>query len=123
MFQPLDFSSLWDGFTFNMPASSLKTEKKKDNTDEKDIPKKDSNPPSDYKNKDIPNVESVISKLNDEIKNVIMMKNSKIDVAKKYLIIDDIFTSGSTIHRLIHLLLLTGIKKENFAVIIVAKSS
>lgn len=55
------------------------------------------------------------------IKNIIKMKNIKIDVNAKYLIVDDIFTSGSTLKTIISLLNKKGVKKENIKALIIFK--
>lgn len=55
------------------------------------------------------------------IKNIIKMKDIKIDVNAKYLIVDDIFTSGSTLKTIISLLNKKGVKKENIKALIIFK--
>ena len=49
------------------------------------------------------------------------MKDIKIDVNAKYLIVDDIFTSGSTLKTIISLLNKKGVKKENIKALIIFK--
>jgi len=55
------------------------------------------------------------------IDKVITLKD-KVDKTKKYLIIDDIYTSGSTIKTIIKLLISKGVLKENIKVIVLAKT-
>ena len=55
------------------------------------------------------------------IKNIIKMKDIKIDVNAKYLIVDDIFTSGSTLKTIISLINKKGVKKENIKALIIFK--
>ena len=55
------------------------------------------------------------------IKDIIKIKNNKIDTNKKYLIIDDIYTSGSTLKAIISLLIKKGVKKANIKALIIFK--
>ena len=55
------------------------------------------------------------------IKNIIKMKSIKIDINAKYLIVDDIFTSGSTLKTIISLLNKKGVKKENIKALMIFK--
>ena len=55
------------------------------------------------------------------IKDIIKIKNNKIDTNKKYLIIDDIYTSGSTLKTIISLLIKKGVKKANIKALIIFK--
>jgi len=57
------------------------------------------------------------------IYNVIEIDKRLINPYKKYLIIDDIFTSGSTIKTIINLLVKNKVKKENIKVIIIGKTA
>ena len=58
------------------------------------------------------------------IESVIKLKNNKyIDPKQKYLIIDDIYTSGSTLKTIIKLLVNNNVKKENISAIIIAKTA
>lgn len=57
------------------------------------------------------------------IQNVIQLNNNLINLNKKYLIIDDIYTSGSTLKTIISILIKKGIKKENIKAIIIAKTA
>ena len=57
------------------------------------------------------------------ISNVIEVDKRLINPYKKYLIIDDIFTSGSTIKTIINLLVKNKVKKENIKVIIIGKTA
>ena len=57
------------------------------------------------------------------ISNIIEIDKRLVNVNKKYLIIDDIFTSGSTIKTIINLLLKNKVKKENIKVIIIGKTA
>lgn len=57
----------------------------------------------------------------NQIQNIICLKN-KID-KQKYLIVDDVYTSGNTLKTIIHLLNKNGIKKEDIKAIILSKKS
>ncbi|MDY2888578.1 MAG: hypothetical protein SOU19_03335 [Candidatus Caccosoma sp.] len=58
-----------------------------------------------------------------DIKKIIKIKDDVIITNKKYLIIDDIFTSGSTIKTIVDLLIKNHVKKENIKALIIAKTS
>lgn len=57
----------------------------------------------------------------NQIQNIICLKN-KID-KQKYLIVDDVYTSGNTLKTIIHLLNKNGIKNEDIKAIILSKKS
>lgn len=58
-----------------------------------------------------------------KVKDVIKLKENSIINQQKYLIIDDIFTSGSTLKCIINILLKNKVKKENIKAIIIAKTA
>ena len=57
------------------------------------------------------------------IKDIIKAYDIKVNKNEKILIIDDIFTSGSTLKTIIDLLIKKGIKKENIKAIIISKTA
>lgn len=59
----------------------------------------------------------------ERVKDVIKLKENTYLKQKKYLIIDDIYTSGSTLKCIINILLLNGIKKENIKALIISKTA
>lgn len=58
-----------------------------------------------------------------DIKKIIKIKEDVAITNKKYLIIDDIFTSGSTLKTIIDLLINNRVKRENIKALIIAKTS
>ena len=58
-----------------------------------------------------------------KIKDYIKIYKNKIKKEQKYLIIDDIFTSGSTLKTIINLLVNNGVNRRNICAIIVAKTA
>ena len=75
-----------------------------------------------YKNKNIV-PQSTLSKREREknIKRAFKIKDIEKVKNKKILIIDDIYTTGSTLNECAKLLLKSGIKKENIGVLTLAK--
>ena len=59
----------------------------------------------------------------DLIKNEIMLKQNVINKDSKYLIIDDVFTSGKTLKTIIELLKKIGVKKDNIKALILSKTA
>ena len=56
-----------------------------------------------------------------QIKEIIKVKNKLNN--QKYLIVDDVYTSGNTLKTIIHLLIKNGIKKEDIKAIILSKKT
>ena len=61
-------------------------------------------------------------KQRNKIANVIDIKNIKLDINQKYLIIDDIFTSGATLKTIINLLVKQNIDKGHIKALILSKT-
>jgi len=57
------------------------------------------------------------------VEHIIDVIDKKKITNKKYLIFDDIYTSGSTLKTIIKILLKNNVKKENISSIIIAKTS
>ena len=73
--------------------------------------KKEKYKQSDHKYKDRKNIKDVIFLNDSKIQNI------------KYLIVDDIFTSGSTLRRIIELLVSNGVDKQNIKALILCKTA
>lgn len=58
-----------------------------------------------------------------DIASVIEIKSQLLSIHSKYLIVDDIYTSGSTLKTIIHLLLSHHIPKENIKALILSKTA
>ena len=57
-----------------------------------------------------------------KVEKVITLKEKTTITNKKYLIVDDIYTSGSTLKTIIKILLNHGVKKENIKALIICKT-
>ena len=57
-----------------------------------------------------------------QIANYIKLKHPKLLTDKKYLIVDDVYTSGQTLKTIINILVKNKVKKENIKALILSKT-